>query len=413
MSKPINSIADLTPDPRNARRHNPRNIKMIQDSLHEVGAARSIVIDENGMILAGNGVTEAANLAGIEKIQVVDSDGETIIAVRRSGLTTKQKKRLALADNRTSETSDWDADVLAELAAQEDELLKGLFEDDELAQLLAANETPKVETADVGELIDKAAELQKKWQAQKGDMWQCGAHRLMCGDSTNAEDVAKLMQGEKAKLFATDPPYGIDYDSAALHRNGSHFDAIEQDDLKDEKYQAWLELGFSVWKNHLTDDAAWYLWHPMLTQGYFAAAAAAAAAGVIISRQIIWRKPQFIFGRGDYHWMHELCFYGWRKGHKPRFYGERNQTTIWEIGYNGERNKRDHPTAKPPELWYAPMNNHLKAGELCAEPFSGSGAQLVAGEQRGRIVYAMESKEKYVSVALERMSLLGLEPKRI
>jgi len=232
----------------------------------------------------------------------------------------------------------------------------------------------------------------------------------MCGDSTSAEDVAKLMGGERARLFATDPPYGIDYDSATLHRNETRFDAIENDELKNEKYQAWLESVFSVWKTVLTENCAWYLWHPMLTQGYFAAAA---AAGVIISRQIIWVKPQFIFGRGHYHWMHELCFYGWRKGNMPAMYGERNQTTIWQIDYAGERNKRDHPTAKPPALWHAPMQNHLKAGELCAEPFAGSGAQLVAGQQQGRVVYAMELAEKYCAVAIERLSLLGLTPKRI
>jgi DNA modification methylase len=293
-------------------------------------------------------------------------------------------------------------EALARLAAGEQSALDAIIAD--------ANK--QEETIDAGELIDKAAELQKKWQVRRGDVWEIGRHRLMCGDSTSAEDVAKLMGGERARLFATDPPYGIDYDSATLHRNETRFDAIENDELKNEKYQAWLESVFSVWKTVLTENCAWYLWHPMLTQGYFAAAAAA-AAGVIISRQIIWVKPQFIFGRGHYHWMHELCFYGWRKGNMPAMYGERNQTTIWQIDYAGERNKRDHPTAKPPALWHAPMQNHLKAGELCAEPFAGSGAQLVAGQQQGRVVYAMELAEKYCAVTLERMSLLGLTPKRL
>ena len=131
----IETLADLTPDPRNARRHNPRNVGMLEKALGEVGAARSIVIDEHGVVLAGNATIEAAARAGIEKVQVVDADGETIIAVRRTGLTAKQKTRLALYDNRTAELADWDADVIADLLATERELLDGLFADDELARL--------------------------------------------------------------------------------------------------------------------------------------------------------------------------------------------------------------------------------------------------------------------------------------
>ena len=131
----IETLADLTPDPRNARRHNPRNVGMLEKALGEVGAARSIVIDEHGVVLAGNATIEAAARAGIEKVQVVDADGETIIAVRRTGLTAKQKTRLALYDNRTAELADWDADVIADLMATERELLDGLFADDELARL--------------------------------------------------------------------------------------------------------------------------------------------------------------------------------------------------------------------------------------------------------------------------------------
>ena len=139
----IETLADLTPDPRNARRHNPRNVGMLEKALGEVGAARSIVIDEHGVVLAGNATIEAAARAGIEKVQVVDADGETIIAVRRTGLTAKQKTRLALYDNRTAELADWDADVIADLLATERELLDGLFADDELSKLIPYTEPPE------------------------------------------------------------------------------------------------------------------------------------------------------------------------------------------------------------------------------------------------------------------------------
>jgi DNA modification methylase len=194
-----------------------------------------------------------------------------------------------------------------------------------------------------------------------------------------------------------------------LHRNGSHYDAIQMDDLKDQAYQAWLEPVFQAWLAHLADDAAWYLWHPMLTQGYFAAAA---AAGLLISRQIIWCKPQFIFGRGEYHWQHELCFYGWRQGHRPPWYGSRNQTTVWSFGYDGNRNDRDHPTQKPAECFAIPMRNHTQQGQVCAEPFSGSGTQFLAAEQTGRLCYGMELEPKYVAVALQRLSDMSLHPER-
>lgn len=152
----IQSIADLKPDPKNARTHGPRNVGMIVDSLHEVGAARSIVIDEAGNILAGNGTIEAAAEAGIERVQVVDADGETIVAVRRSGLTPAQKKRLALYDNRTAELAGWDAAVLAGLA-QEGVEIGDLWSDDELTALLAGameQPAPPESFAEYGEDIE-------------------------------------------------------------------------------------------------------------------------------------------------------------------------------------------------------------------------------------------------------------------
>ncbi|MGH8323237.1 MAG: DNA methyltransferase, partial [Steroidobacteraceae bacterium] len=141
-------------------------------------------------------------------------------------------------------------------------------------------------------------------------------------------------------------------------------------------------------------------WHPMLTQGTFVAAAAAAA--VLIHRQIIWVKPQFIFGRGDYHWQHELCFYGWRQGNRPPWYGPRNQATVWNVDWGEKRSEVGHPTAKPTALWAAPIANHTHAGEIIAEPFSGSGSQVIAAEQTGRRCFAMEIDARYVDLGVAR-----------
>lgn len=190
-------IKDLKFDKRNARKHNPRNIGMIEKSLQEVGAARSIVIDEDNNILAGNGTIEAAAQAGINKVQIVDADGETIVAVRRSGLTEDQKKRLAILDNRTAETAEWDAEILAEISQEID--LSDVFTDKELSEITGIEK----------EIVeDDIPEVPKVAKTVLGDLYELGRHRLLCGDSTNSDDVAKLMGGEKADMVVTDPPGG-------------------------------------------------------------------------------------------------------------------------------------------------------------------------------------------------------------
>jgi len=204
----VKHLGDLTPDSKNARRHNPRNVGMIVDALHEVGAARSIVIDEHGRVLAGNATIEAAAQAGIERVQVVDADGETLVAVRRIGLTEAQKTRLALYDNRTAELADWDPEILATILA-DDGALEGLFQDWELEDILGDLLKPEM-AEDPGAQVDKAAELQEKWGTALGQVWEVGDHRIVCGDCTDAAVVAAVMRGERAGAVVTDPPYGID-----------------------------------------------------------------------------------------------------------------------------------------------------------------------------------------------------------
>ena len=160
-------LGDLTPDPKNVRRYTPRNVGMITEALHEVGAARSIVIDEDGVVLAGNATIEAAAAAGIEKVQVVEADGQTIVAVRRRGLTPKQKARLALFDNRTADIAEWDTELLASLNAELPDLTKGLWSDEELAALFAAGRVPDFQPTS----IDEQGRLDEKAKTQCP---QCG-----------------------------------------------------------------------------------------------------------------------------------------------------------------------------------------------------------------------------------------------
>jgi len=206
MSDP-KTLNDLIPDPDNARLHNDRNIGMIVDAIGEVGLSRSIVIDENDVILAGNGVTEAARKAGKSKVMVVDADGDTLVAVRRSGLSDEEKKRLALYDNRTGELAAWDFSALEAAREQDPEMIGEMFDGPEWDQLRVEAGIEKDVPDDPGAQVDRAEELRVKWNVNPGDLWQLGNHRVICGDCTDAAVVARVMGGEKADMVFTSPPY--------------------------------------------------------------------------------------------------------------------------------------------------------------------------------------------------------------
>lgn len=397
----VASLADLVPDPKNARKHSPRNVGTIVDALRKVGAARSIVIDEANVILAGNATIEAAAEAGITKVRVVEADGHEIIAVRRSGLSKKQKAELAVYDNRAAELADgWDTDALDALAGDGLDL-GALFSDRELEKLGMDGAAPGGGDPD-------AVPEARRTCITRGHLFALGGHRLLCGDSTDPADVARVVGTERPELMNTDPPYGIDY--AAL-KNGiprpgfkdiqSRGGDIANDDLTDgPALQAFLERMIRAAVPHLSDAPAFYFWHPMLTQGTFFAAAAA-AADILIHRQIIWVKPNMVLTRsGQYHWKHELAFYGWIKGKPCAWLGDKAQTSVWEMGESLQG--RQHPTQKPVELFVRPIRNHTHEGDAIYEPFSGSGSQIIAAEQTGRRCLAIELEPKYVQVAIDR-----------
>lgn len=241
-----------------------------------------------------------------------------------------------------------------------------------------------------------------------GDLWLLGDHRLLCGDSTDVECVKRLMNGDRAALMNTDPPYGVSYANDDRPNPGVAKPRVANDGLTDEALQSFLESCFrAAVEVALANNAAWYMWHAHLTQGYFAAAAAA-AANVVLHRQIIWVKPVLLLGRGQYHWKHEPCFMGWVKGNQPPDYGEgngeRTQTTVWEVGTvtQAERREFNHATPKPVALFAIPIIKHTIKGEICYEPFSGSGPQFIAAEQLGRKCYGMEISPQYCDVIVKR-----------
>jgi DNA modification methylase len=262
-------------------------------------------------------------------------------------------------------------------------------------------------TQDPGAQIDRAAELQAKWKTERGQVWQVGRHRLMCGDSTKAEDVARLLSGAVPFLCVTDPPYGVRYDpnwrnveaaKGNLAYAGRRVGEVTNDDRSD-----WSE----AWR--LFPGDVIYSWHPAGAPS-LVHARALQDAGFVIRMQIIWAKSNFPIGRGDYHVRHEPCWYAVRDGKAARRTEDRTQTTLWEI--NLDKNvEGGHSTQKPLECMARPIRNHETAEVY--DPFLGSGTTMVAAEQLGRVCYGMEIEPKYVAVSLERMTGMGLEPKLV
>ena len=379
----IETLADLTPDPRNARRHNPRNVGMLEKALGEVGAARSIVIDEHGVVLAGNATIEAAGRAGIERVQVVDADGETIIAVRRTGLTAKQKTRLALYDNRTAELADWDADVIADLLATERELLDGLFADDELAELLDDLGDP--ETVDAEPQIDRAAELNKKWQVQAGDLWRIGEHRLLCGDSTKREDVARVMGGEKAQLVFTDPPYGVGK-------------AIENDDLVGAEFEAFN----STWVASLPFDANCGLVCYHSTRTFPSALSALVSGGWKFERMLWYYRPDKFPTHSWKHWMMVSQSIMLFSVGDVEYAETESDQDCYRLTATGLGEGSGHPTEKMAGHCARVMQHY--SAKTVYDPFLGSGTTMVACENLHRKCRGIELSPDYCAVILERMA---------
>lgn len=400
MSK-AKANGQLHPDPHNARLHNDRNKALIRQSLQEVGGFRSIAVDGNDIIRAGNGVYEQAKELGMT-VRVIEAAPNELIAVKRADLKGKKAERAALLDNRSGELSEWDDAVIAEIAQNERELLDGMFSDKELRELLG-NEAMNGDAPDAQ--IDKAAELQAKWGVNRGDIWQIGRHRLMCGDSTSKEDVARLMDGKEAALMVTDPPYGVEYDpgwrNEAAEKGLISFAARREGKVANDDRIDWSDA-YRLFSGNVV-----YCWHA--DRHASKVQQSLEAAGFEIRCQVIWAKSNFAISRGHYHWKHEPCWYAVREGKQAHWIGDHSQTTLWEI--NWDKNvDGGHGTQKPLECMMRPIRNH--EGDVY-DPFTGSGTTLVACEQTGRIGYGMEIEPKYCAVTLERLAAMGLTPERV
>src|SRR5690606_13374146 len=232
-----------------------------------------------------------------------------------------------------------------------------------------------------------------------GDLWILGDHRLLCGDSTSREDVRRLMNGERAVLFATDPPYLVDYDGSnhpTRNKDWSHSYGVTWDDSSQgaERYDGFIAAAVA---EAITEDSAWYCWHASRRQAMLEACWE--KAGAFVHQQIIWVKDRGVLTRSHYLWKHEPCFMGWIKGKRPPKVAEQTLPSTWEMPGFARYDRPDHPTPKPLEAFGIPMRQHVARGGICYEPFSGSGSQIMAGEAHGRRVFAMEISPAYVDVA--------------
>ena len=356
---------------------------------------RPILAMGDGTIYAGNMRFQAAKHLGWQDVPAIVSD----VAVERA-------KQRGIRDN--NGFGEWQEDGLAELIYEVQAAGLGIdslgFDNDRLSELLdsigALGEPPEAPDAQ----MDRAEELRAIWKTERGQLWTLGKHRLLCGDSTVAEDVARVMSGEKAILMATDPPYGVDFAGAKYNPRAKEWAGIANDKLQGGDLEAFLALIFAAWLPSMDERAAFYFWTAAMAEGA-AAAAAIRKAGLHIQSQIIWNKNCLVLGQADYHWKHENCWYAFWKGKKHRWLGERTKTTVWEVSKVANA-LYEHPMQKPTALYSIPMDHHTYPGEIVAEPFSGSGSQLIAAEQIDRVCYGIELDPKYVAVALERWSKL-------
>jgi DNA modification methylase len=383
----------LIPDPENARRHPQPNKNAIRRSIQQFGIRRPLVASEDtNIVYAGNGVLEAALELGIEKIPV---------AWIPSGTPVELCKAYAIADNRSAELAEWNPEQLEKLIASMPtmELANMGFDEEGLKQIISQKPIDKEETFDVG----AAMGVETTPITKTGDVWLCGEHRVMCGDSTKVEDVEKLMKGEKADLFLTDPPYGVKYSDKNTFLNkydkGNRIqDPIEHDhqDLKD-LYPFWKTVCVNAYS--FTSDTASYYWFACQGGDQMMMMMSINDANWKVRHELIWVKNNHVLGRTDYNYKHEPILFGWKKDGTHKFYGG-FQTSVLE--FDKPLKSELHPTQKPVELIELLIANSTLKEELILDPFLGSGTTLIACEKTGRRCVGMEISCHYTDVCCRR-----------
>ena len=370
-------VGKLIPYQNNARTHSKEQINKLRSSIREFGFVNPVIIDREYNVIAGHGRIAAAREENITEVPCVFVDH----------LTEAQKKAYILADNRMALDAGWDEDMLrVELEALEEmgyDLGLTGFDDKELAALFPAEKAQEDD-------FDVEAELQKPTFTKAGDVWTLGRHRLVCGDSTDPAVYEVLMDGVKANLVITDPPYNVNYEGSA--------GKIKNDNMADEKFYEFLLVAFKNMESVMAADASIYVFHADTEGLNFRRAFA--DAGFYLSGCCIWKKQSLVLGRSPYQWQHEPVLYGWKKNGKHQWYTGRKETTIWE--FDKPKKNGDHPTMKPILLLAYPIGNSSMTNSIILDPFGGSGSTLIACEQTNRICHTIELDEKFCDVIVNR-----------
>ena len=374
-------ISDLTPDDKNYNKGSEFGNSLIEKSLRKFGAGRSILLDKNNRIIAGNKTIENAGAVGLEDIIVVETTGNQIVAVKRMDidLDSKQGRELALADNASAKASiNWDFETI-KVDWQEIEMQEWGIE------------IPDFEVLEAEEDNFAAPEGGIETDIVLGDLFEIGEHRLLCGDSTDSDQVAKLMNGQKADMVFTDPPYGVNYQSNwRNNKSESKFDVLENDNkfldfkpnliLYTKESSAWF-----IWTSH----QVYPIWREMYEDYYL--------------NTIIWNKGKMGMGDlssyGNNYEMALFCSQG-----KPKLKGERKKA-IWEINVEAG-SEYVHPTQKPISLSAYAIPDFINENDLVLDLFLGSGSTMAASHQLKRKCYGMELDPKYCQVIVDRMKKL-------
>ena len=385
---------DIKYDQNNYRCHDERNLALIKKSIQRCGAGRSILLDKNGEIIAGNATYKTLQELGVP-VKIIQTDGKTAIALQRTDLDTNDRKRKELAafDNSTSDNVKWDFEHIAA--------------DFDLSELpdFGIEALPDMEPVEPVEEDDAPEVSEAAPRAKKGDIWQLGRHRLLCGDATVVTDMEKLMDGKKADMVFTDPPYKVNYG------------ATMKDTLR--KKDGQKSAGRTIMNDNLGDNFKQFLTDACANIVNFCKGAiyicmssselhtlynSFVESGGKWSSFIIWAKNTFTLGRSDYQRQYETILYGWPQGAKHYWCGDRDQSDVWE--YNKPQVNDLHPTMKPLELVARAIKNSSQANDIVADFFGGSGSTLIACEQLNRVCYMAELDPRFCDVILTRWEKL-------
>lgn len=361
-------INELKFDGKNFNKHTEYGMSLISKSLQELGAGRSILIDKDNNIIAGNGIVEAAGQVGLENVKIVETDGTEIIAVKRTDmkLDSEKGREMALADNATASADlEWNEDNIAEFFEPEDTEKWGLELNWDADKEIEEDEVPEVNESEPA-------------KSELGKVYHLGEHRLMCGDSTDAGSVAILMDGKKADMVFTDPPYNVGFNG----RSGK-FDVIKNDDLSEIEFDSLIQKTCEVIKGLKPKNT--YIWCNWKFYGVLQKYIEPKAC-------IVWAKNNFGMGQGYRH-QHEFCMFNGEIDEEVK-----NETDLW---YEDKDTKYEHPTQKPVSLSARALKNTKNAHNVI-DLFGGSGSTLIACEQLGRKCYIMELDPKYCDVIRKR-----------